>query len=63
MNRNQIKRTIILLMTIGLSFSYASTKQYKRNIGEAVQVTSLPISNKVVILDAGHGTPDERSRK
>ena len=50
-------------MTIALSFSYASTKQYKRNIGEAVQVTSLPISNKVVILDAGHGTPDERSRK
>ena len=63
MNRNQIKRTIILLMTIALSFSYAITKQYKRNIGEAVQVTSLPISNKVVILDAGHGTPDERSRK
>ena len=31
----------------------------ERSIGDAVQVTTLPVSGKVVILDAGHGTPDE----
>ena len=38
---------------------YANTQKENRNIGEAVQVTSLPISGKVIVLDAGHGTPDE----
>ena len=40
-----------------------SIRDEKREIGDVVQVTSLPISGKVVILDAGHGTPDERCRK
>lgn len=26
-----------------------------------IETVSLPVSNKVIILDAGHGTPDERS--
>ena len=30
---------------------------------EIVETVSLPVSNKVIILDAGHGVPDERSRK
>ena len=28
-----------------------------------VATVSLPVSNKVIIIDAGHGIPDERSRK
>lgn len=27
-----------------------------------VQTVSLPVSNKVIVLDAGHGKPDERGR-
>lgn len=30
---------------------------------ESVPTVALPVSNKVIILDAGHGKPDERSRK
>ncbi len=30
---------------------------------ETVQTVNLPASNKVIVLDAGHGKPDERSRK
>lgn len=25
-----------------------------------VQVMAIPVSNKVIVIDAGHGTPDER---
>ena len=46
-----------------ISMIYVSIRRTDRNIGDAVQVTTLPVSGKVVILDAGHGTPDERCRK
>lgn len=26
-----------------------------------VQTVALPVSNKVIVIDAGHGVPDERS--
>lgn len=28
-----------------------------------VQTTATPVSGKTIVLDAGHGTPDERGRK
>lgn len=61
------KRVFIIFFFVFISFLVSigqNTKlniRNKRNIGDAVQVTSLPVSGKVVILDAGHGTPDERS--
>lgn len=30
---------------------------------KTVATVNLPVSNKVVVLDAGHGVPDERSGK
>lgn len=30
---------------------------------ETVETVNLPVSNKVIVLDAGHGVPDERSSK
>ena len=30
---------------------------------KVVETMNLPVSNKVIVLDAGHGVPDERSRK
>lgn len=57
------KRIYIMISAILLSIcvyvAQVSTKNESRNIGDAVQVTSLPVSGKTVILDAGHGTPDE----
>lgn len=59
------KRVFIIFFFIMLSFVVGVGKNTQlntrndRNIGDAVQVTALPVSGKVVILDAGHGTPDE----
>lgn len=59
------KRVFIIFFFIMLSFAVGVGKNTQlntrndRNIGDAVQVTALPVSGKVVILDAGHGTPDE----
>ena len=60
---NKIKRLVIIFVMLMISITYVSVKKIDRNIGDAVQVTTLPVSGKVVILDAGHGTPDERCRK
>ena len=58
MNRNKLKRMVIISMMIIVSITYVNAMKKNREIGEAVQVTTLPVSGKVVILDAGHGTPD-----
>ncbi len=63
MTKNTMKRICILVTLIVIGITYAQIKRQNRSIGEAVQVTSLPVSGKTVILDAGHGTPDERCRK
>ena len=34
------------------------TKIKDRNI--AVETVALPVTNKVIVIDAGHGKPDER---
>ena len=59
------KRVFIIFFAFIIGFSvyigqntYQNTRN-ERSIGDAVQVTSLPVSGKIVILDAGHGTPDE----
>ena len=41
---------------IAFTFSYVENKNV-----ELIPVMAVPVSNKVVIIDAGHGTPDERS--
>ena len=30
---------------------------------KTVQTVTLPVTNKVIVIDAGHGVPDERCRK
>ena len=54
---------IVISLTVYIGQNTQPNARNERNIGDAVQVTSLPVSGKVVILDAGHGTPDERCRK
>ena len=66
MRKIQIKRVFIIFFSIMIGIiayigqNIQSDRKNVRYIGDAVQVTSLPVSGKVVILDAGHGTPDER---
>ena len=58
------KRITIILCMICLSL-YAFSFKIANNMGSAdqiektVETVATPVSNKVVIVDAGHGTPDE----
>lgn len=52
--------TICLLLGI-FAYSYKGTKI---NLDEEIQeTTSTPVSGKVIVVDAGHGVPDERCTK
>ena len=51
-DRNRISLILTVLFISVISFS---VNRYKEN---TVQTVSLPVSNKTIILDAGHGAPD-----
>lgn len=52
--KNIIIITLILIIIL-LMTSVIINKQNK----ETVDTVSFPVSNKVIVLDAGHGVPDE----
>ena len=58
------KRLLLVVSCIFLSvfvFMLTDTNENKEN--NYISTVSLPVSGKTVIVDAGHGVPDERSRK
>lgn len=56
LNRKRLS-LILLIVLLGIfTFSYQDAKE---NLEKSQIVTATPISGKVIILDAGHGTPDE----
>lgn len=62
------KRIMIMICMLcvslyAFSFKIANNVGGMENIGKTAQTVATPVSNKVVIVDAGHGTPDERSRE
>ena len=52
------KRILFIIMLILISTFMYSINTKKEN---TISTSSLPVSTKVVILDAGHGKPDNRS--
>lgn len=50
------KRILLIIMLILISTFTYSINTKKEN---TISTSSLPVSNKVIILDAGHGKPDE----
>ncbi len=51
---------IAMCMLIGLiSFTIKTSKEDD----DTIETTATPVSGKTIVIDAGHGTPDERSRK
>lgn len=54
-----ILATIMIGVLVGTTQTNETNSNKERNIGDAVQVSTAPISSKVVVLDAGHGKPDE----
>ena len=61
LNKKRISIIVICLLLGIFAYSYEGTKI---NLDEEVQeTTATPVSGKVIIVDAGHGVPDERSAK
>lgn len=50
------KRVFLVLITIIISVLSYRIKEENKNI---IQTVTLPVTNKKVVLDAGHGFPDE----
>ena len=60
--RIQIILTCILISIFAFTFQIADQKQEEKksnNTNETTQVTATPVSGKTIVIDAGHGTPDE----
>ncbi len=55
------KRIMIIASTIMVAFFAFAVQNKEKN--NSVQTVTLPVTNKVVVLDAGHGVPDERCAK
>lgn len=53
LNKKKIRLTILIVFV--LVFGVAILKDNK----ESVPTVSLPISGKTIVIDAGHGKPDE----
>lgn len=58
-----LNRKRILLITSILVISIFVFTIQTAQVNETVETVALPISNKVIVIDAGHGVPDERSTK
>lgn len=50
------KRMLLILICVLLPLCLAGIKKDK----QIIETVALPVENKVIILDAGHGYPDER---
>lgn len=55
--RIQIVTSCVLLGILAFSFQIARTEEQENNT--TVPTTSTPVSGKTVVIDAGHGVPDE----
>lgn len=56
------KRICLILIALLLGIFAYSYENQKINIDEQTQsTTATPVSGKAIVVDAGHGVPDERS--
>ena len=59
-NQKRIKIILVFLLISLFTFSCSTVKNQNNNLtNETIEITATPVSGKTVILDAGHGTPDE----
>ena len=57
-NKKRISIIVICLVLGIFAYSYQGTKiDFEQEVQET---TSTPVSGKVIVVDAGHGVPDER---
>ena len=54
------KRLAFICVLICFSLGVYGIITMRRVPNQVAKVNALPITNKVVVIDAGHGLPDER---
>lgn len=59
-----LKRIIIVTSFIVLSIvSYSVVNILEDTKTESINTNATPIANKVIVIDSGHGLPDERCNR
>lgn len=58
-----LNRKRLLLITSCVFVSLIACTLNNIQKPNTVQTVALPVSNKVIVIDAGHGIPDERCTK
>ncbi len=59
LSKKRLSLIIGCLFVSIFTFMFASSKKEEY----VVPTVSLPVSGKTIVVDAGHGVPDERRRK
>ena len=54
-----LRKKRILLIVFFLFISVFACMYANEKINQTIQTVATPVNNKVVVLDAGHGKPDE----
>lgn len=55
------KRIMLMIIFVFLSFAVYGIINVIQRQDKAITTNAIPITNKIVVVDAGHGKPDERS--
>ena len=50
---------IITMFVFTYVVTIANTNNISKNNNESIATVALPVNNRVIIIDAGHGVPDE----
>lgn len=61
-NRKRISIIMLCMLVSIFSFILATTNQKEKNV-PTVPTVATPVSGKTIVVDAGHGVPDERCTK
>lgn len=59
LNRKRISIVILCILVSVFSFMIATTDKKE----DTVPTTATPVSGRTIVVDAGHGVPDERGTK
>jgi N-acetylmuramoyl-L-alanine amidase len=54
------KRILLVLSSVFVAiFAFMFSTENTSNLNGTVETVSLPVSGKTIVVDAGHGVPDE----
>ena len=59
LNKKRITIIACMLLISIYAFAFKETNIENKNAEETLETVATPVSGKTVILDAGHGSPDE----